>query len=71
MIAQGAANCVHGSFIQRILAGNTADSIGSEKLSHHSVVGAWYLVFSNCPPVANGRAWDGALNQGLSFSLQQ
>ena len=56
MIAQGAANRIHGLFIQRIFAGNAADSIRTKKLSHNLVVSTWYLVFSNCSTVANVRA---------------
>src|SRR6185437_9089348 len=47
MIAQGTANCMHGLFIQRIFAGDAADSISAEKLSHHSIISTCYLVFSN------------------------
>src|SRR5579859_1772553 len=53
MVAQGAANRVHSFFIQRVYAGNAADSIRTKKFSHDLVVSTWYLVFSNCSPVAN------------------
>jgi hypothetical protein len=41
MIAQGAAHREHGFLIQRIFAGNAADSVSAKKFSHYSVVGPW------------------------------
>ena len=41
MIAQGAANRVDRFFIQRIFAGDAADSVSAKKFSHYSVVATW------------------------------
>jgi hypothetical protein len=38
MIAQGAANRIHCFLIQRIFAGNAADSVSAKKFSHYLVV---------------------------------
>jgi hypothetical protein len=39
MIAQRAAHGVYGFLIQRIFAGDAADSVRAEKFSHDSVLG--------------------------------
>jgi hypothetical protein len=41
MIAQSTANREHGFLVQRIFAGNAADSVSAKQFSHCSVIDTW------------------------------